>query len=191
LRSPANNAVLTFNATSGTVFQWDAVANAQGYVLTVADLGTGMMPYAYQDVGNVTRVSNVVLPAGSYMWFVIAYGSGFTQFTWSDSVNFSVVQSLTQATVVNAAQNGNNGLTIGWVGGAPATVNVQLYYIGLPGWITLTRLPVVPDPQIPGQGTVSLGAQALGAGYNFLYVQGVLADGTAGEVSRLFVFLKQ
>jgi hypothetical protein len=123
------------------------------------------------------------------MWFVVAYGSGGTKFTWSDSWNFSMVQSLTKPVITSAVQNGSNGLTIGWVGGAPARVNVQLYYLGAPGWVNLNGLAVTQTA--PGSGTVSFGTQTLADGYNFVYVQGILANGQAGEISQLFYFVKQ
>ncbi|OGV79556.1 MAG: hypothetical protein A3K19_02690 [Lentisphaerae bacterium RIFOXYB12_FULL_65_16] len=189
--------------TASIVFEWEPVPGAAGYLMYLAS-ASGAPILNYVDVGNVTHWpadttsgERVALPPGTYLWCLIAYnGANPREFGgWNHSprapdeespIFFQVIENLKAPTITDAARNGeeDNTVDITWVGSAPATVDVMLFYTGAAGWLEALNQPVTPAGA--ETGTVPLG-RAWGPGTNYLLLTAKTAAGTAGPRSRLFV----
>jgi hypothetical protein len=188
--------------TASIVFEWEPVAGAAGYVLFLSD-SKGLPILNYVDVGNTnhwpedsTTGGRIVLPAGNYLWSLIAYnGADPREYggwncsprtpTAESPIFFQVIRDLTVPTIYGATKAGVDTVSITWAGPAPAFVDVRLFYPGSGGWLDAYNQPVAATGA--KTGTVILG-HAWGVGVtNYLLLTGRTAAGATGPKSRLFV----
>jgi hypothetical protein len=186
--------------TAPLAFAWNPVPGAAGYMIYVSS-AEGVPILNYVDVGNVTHVDNIdgapiALPVGTYLWCLIAYnGAEPREYGgWNHSprtparespIFFQVVDDLTAPTISSAARAvAADTVAITWVGIAPATVDVLLFYPGAGVWLESFDQPVTATGALTG--TVPLGL-AWGPGTNYILLTGKTAGGAAGPRSRMFV----
>jgi hypothetical protein len=189
--------VAAASGTSPIAFQWQSVPGAAGYVIFVSS-ASGVPILNYVDVGNVTRVESPAgLPPGTYLWSLVAYDHATPRQYggWNHSprtpllespIYFDVIADLTTPTI-NAAVKGvaANTVAITWLGTAPATVTVMLFYPGSAGWLETVDQSVTVTGA--NTGTIPLGALTWGPGANYLLLTGKTAAGLSGPRSRMFL----
>jgi hypothetical protein len=191
--TPAQGDVIAAdNGVATVTFSWNPAENAETYEIYVAPLD-GNAIFDYEMVGEITGdpqstfIADVELAEGDYLWFVIPYNEDGEAGTWSDLTYFHVVEDLGVPTINAAAKRlgeAADAVDVTWVGAAPATVTVWLFYAGSPGWQVFEDQPVTVTGA--NTGWIYLGT-AWGAGDNYIMLQGTNAAGGAGDMSRLFV----
>ncbi|MDQ0291165.1 hypothetical protein [Oligosphaera ethanolica] len=192
-------------AASGTAplaFEWDPVPGATGYMMYLSS-AAGVPILNYVDIGNVTWVDSIngvriELPVGTYLWCLVAYnGASPREYGgWNHSprtpdhespIYFQVIADLTAPTISMAEKVKGadpDTVKITWVGIAPKSVDVLLFYPGAPDWLESRNRPVTVTGDLTG--TVPLGI-AWGPGTSYILLTGKTATGLAGPRSRMFV----
>jgi hypothetical protein len=193
--------VTALEGTSSIAFQWNSVPGAAGYLVYLSS-ASGVPILNYIDVGNVTRVDSIegtriALPPGNYVWCLLAYNAAQPREYggWNHSsrtptqespIFFQVIADLRAPTITSAFRDeAANTVRIGWVGTAPATVDLLLFYSAAARWLDIRNQPVTATGE--STGIVTLGQHAWGPGANYLLLTGKTATGTAGPRSRLFL----
>ena len=193
-----------FNTPPGDItFSWTPVTGAVSYMVWFGNQD-GTPIRNFEDVGNTLSFTEHDLFEGGYL-FGVGAGDGvhYADYEWDyDWVkdprastvgqrSFYVLDSdLSMIKEIHREdQGGTPGLEIEWVGLEPQSVQIWLFYSGIPGngWVTSTQT-ILPGNIRPGKKAwVPIGNSPPAANANYFLHLLPLGAGIQGQKSRLFV----